>query len=142
MRNDERGVSPVIGVVLMVAITVILAAIVASFVFGMAGTMKRTYNLAASAEKICGAGGCNISIVYHGGPDHQYLNGTRVSVIKKDGTTSSLSCLGNLNNINSAPDVGASCISAYSPGDVPYTVVVGAVFRDGTEQVILRTSIS
>jgi len=32
--NDEDGVSPVIGVILMVAITVILAAVVAGFVFG------------------------------------------------------------------------------------------------------------
>jgi flagellin-like protein len=31
---DERGVSPVIGVILMVAITVILAAVIASFVLG------------------------------------------------------------------------------------------------------------
>ena len=33
--RDERGVSPVIGVILMVAITVILAAVIASFVFGL-----------------------------------------------------------------------------------------------------------
>jgi len=33
--KDEKGVSPVIGVILMVAITVILAAVIASFVFGL-----------------------------------------------------------------------------------------------------------
>ncbi len=33
-RTDESGVSPVIGIVLMVAITVLLAATVAAFVFG------------------------------------------------------------------------------------------------------------
>ena len=33
--NDERGVSPVIGVILMVAITVILAAVIGSFVLGI-----------------------------------------------------------------------------------------------------------
>ncbi|MFW6128498.1 MAG: type IV pilin [Halobacteriota archaeon] len=32
---DEKAVSPVIGVILMVAITVILAAVIASFVFGL-----------------------------------------------------------------------------------------------------------
>ncbi|MEZ5334842.1 MAG: type IV pilin N-terminal domain-containing protein [Methanolobus sp.] len=32
---DEDAVSPVIGVILMVAITVILAAVIAAFVFGM-----------------------------------------------------------------------------------------------------------
>jgi flagellin-like protein len=34
-RKDEEAVSPVIGVILMVAITVILAAVIAAFVFGM-----------------------------------------------------------------------------------------------------------
>ena len=33
--KDKRAVSPVIGVILMVAITVILAAVIAAFVFGM-----------------------------------------------------------------------------------------------------------
>ncbi len=39
-KNDE-AVSPVIGVILMVAITVILAAVIAAFVFGM-GTPEKT----------------------------------------------------------------------------------------------------
>ena len=34
-KKDEEAVSPVIGVILMVAITVILAAVIAAFVFGM-----------------------------------------------------------------------------------------------------------
>jgi len=36
-KNDENAVSPVIGVILMVAITVILAAVVAAFGFGFGG---------------------------------------------------------------------------------------------------------
>lgn len=35
INNNEDAVSPVIGVILMVAITVILAAVIGSFVFGM-----------------------------------------------------------------------------------------------------------
>lgn len=38
LRNDERAVSPVIGVILMVAITVVMAAIIGAFVYGYAGT--------------------------------------------------------------------------------------------------------
>ncbi|WP_394350872.1 type IV pilin [Halobacterium sp. CBA1126] len=41
MPDDERGVSPVIGVILMVAITVILAAVIASFVLGFGGLGQR-----------------------------------------------------------------------------------------------------
>lgn len=40
--STEDAVSPVIGVILMVAITVILAAVIAAFVFGMAGTSTTT----------------------------------------------------------------------------------------------------
>lgn len=35
LRNDDRAVSPVIGVILMVAITVILAAVIGTFVLGL-----------------------------------------------------------------------------------------------------------
>ena len=38
--KDEEAVSPVIGVILMVAITVILAAVIAAFVFGMGGNLN------------------------------------------------------------------------------------------------------
>ncbi len=40
LLRDKKGVSPVIGVILMVAITVILAAVIASFVFGMGSKVK------------------------------------------------------------------------------------------------------
>jgi flagellin-like protein len=35
LKSDDKAVSPVIGVILMVAITVILAAVIASFVLGL-----------------------------------------------------------------------------------------------------------
>ncbi len=47
-RNDE-AVSPVIGVILMVAITVILAAVIAAFVFGM-GPQKQAPQSSIRAE--------------------------------------------------------------------------------------------
>ena len=37
--KDKKGISPVIGVILMVAITVILSAVIASFVFGFSGKL-------------------------------------------------------------------------------------------------------
>ncbi len=42
MKRDEKAVSPVIGVILMVAITVILAAVIASFVFGLGSKAPKT----------------------------------------------------------------------------------------------------
>ncbi|RLG34564.1 type IV pilin [Methanosarcinales archaeon] len=49
IREDEEAVSPVIGVILMVAITVILAAVIAAFVFGM-GPPEQKYNVAFSTS--------------------------------------------------------------------------------------------
>lgn len=40
--DDNRGVSPVIGVILMVAITVILAAVIGTFVLGLGGDLQQT----------------------------------------------------------------------------------------------------
>jgi len=39
LRKDERAVSPVIGVILMVAITVVMAAVIGAFVYGYGGSM-------------------------------------------------------------------------------------------------------
>ncbi|MEM3505504.1 MAG: type IV pilin N-terminal domain-containing protein [Archaeoglobaceae archaeon] len=52
MRMDEKGVSPVIGVILMVAITVILAAVIASFVFGLGGTVSKPKTPGLLAKRI------------------------------------------------------------------------------------------
>jgi flagellin-like protein len=41
-NGDEKAVSPVIGVILMVAITVILAAVIATFVLGLGDSISNT----------------------------------------------------------------------------------------------------
>jgi len=42
LLNDDDAVSPVIGVILMVAITVILAAVIATFVLGLVDSLSNT----------------------------------------------------------------------------------------------------
>jgi len=39
LRKDERAVSPVIGIILMIAITVVIAAVVAAFAYGLIGNV-------------------------------------------------------------------------------------------------------
>ena len=46
--TDQRGVSPVIGVILMVAITVVMGAVVAGFVYGYLGTSSKAPSVALS----------------------------------------------------------------------------------------------
>ena len=46
--RGQRGVSPVIGVILMVAITVVMGAVIAGFVYGYLGTTSKAPNVALS----------------------------------------------------------------------------------------------
>jgi len=46
--KDKRGVSPVIGVILMVAITVVMGAVIAGFAYGYLGTTSKAPNVALS----------------------------------------------------------------------------------------------
>ena len=54
IKNSERAVSPVIGVILMVAITVILAAVIAAFVLGFGADQdsapQATWSISQSGE--------------------------------------------------------------------------------------------
>ena len=70
-RKNEEAVSPVIGVILMVAITVILAAVIAAFVFGMAGNIQKSKVVAATASRISSTA---VVITYNGGQDANSLN--------------------------------------------------------------------
>ncbi len=120
-RRDEKAVSPVIGVILMVAITVILAAVIASFVFGMGSNVKKTYVVSATASQQ----GSDIVITYQGGPDHQSVDYINVTSPCTNSTTN--------------PTVGSSLTCTGSGTSGRDHVVVTATFLDGTTQVILDT---
>jgi len=81
--NDEEAVSPVIGVILMVAITVILAAVIAVFVFGMAGDVQTTKVVTVTAKQV----GNNLTTTYQGGSDSGNLQYLAITVINADGDT-------------------------------------------------------
>lgn len=140
-RLDEKGVSPVIGVILMVAITVILAAVIASFVFGMGQSVKRTYNVAAVAQAIDSDGENDgtdaIVITYHGGPDAQYVTKVTYSI---DGEPSTELC-SDSSGVDCEAGVSAKYPSLGTAGAGEHSVIVAATFQDGTEQVILSTSV-
>lgn len=64
MKNSEEAVSPVIGVILMVAITVILAAVIGSYVFGI-GPPKQAPEIYFSSVEAYTDG--NVSATVSGG---------------------------------------------------------------------------
>jgi len=80
---DDDAVSPVIGVILMVAITVILAAVIASFVLGLGSQTQTTPNTAFSLDysdnSALGTYDGNLTIVHDSGDpiidDELYLRG-------------------------------------------------------------------
>jgi flagellin-like protein len=124
-KKNEEAVSPVIGVILMVAVTVILAAIIAAFVFGMAGNLTQGKTVAATAQHK----GTNIWVTYQGGQDNSKL--VSYDVFIGVGT--------DAKKFDQAPPtVGNS--TAFSPysGTNNHVVVVGN-FNDGVNQTILDT---
>ena len=62
--TEERAVSPVIGVILMVAITVILAAVIGAFVLGLGGETQETPQASLSYD-----GNTSEGIIEHRGGD-------------------------------------------------------------------------
>jgi len=74
--EDKEGVSPVIGVILMVAITVIMAAIVAGFVFGVISTPQPTPQASIGIDE---ARTDHITLLHQSG-DKLNQNETRVVV--------------------------------------------------------------
>ena len=69
---EERAVSPVIGVILMVAITVILAAVVGSFVLGLGGETESTPQ--ASLNFQLTDSDANVSVEHRGGDSFNLTN--------------------------------------------------------------------
>ena len=62
--DSDRGVSPVIGVILMVAITVILAAVIGAFVLGLGDQVS---NNAPQAAFSFDFDGTNVTVTHTGG---------------------------------------------------------------------------
>jgi len=136
MRNDEEAVSPVIGVILMVAIVVILAAVIAAFVFGMAGNVAPSKSIAVTAatSQTPGATTTDIVATYQGGKDADQVALLHMNV---DGALTTGSDFAN-----PPPDVGDQATYTKAAGDTAkHHVVVIASFNDGTEQVVLDTNI-
>jgi len=126
-RENEDAVSPVIGVILMVAITVILAAVIAAFVFGMTGSVQTTKTVAVTAhvndEKY-------LVVTFQGGADAGSVQNLTLMINGNETAT--------LGNETVPPKIGASNNSTEKiiPGDCHAVVV--ATFKDGSSQVVLE----
>jgi flagellin-like protein len=145
MYNEkEDAVSPVIGVILMVAITVILAAVIAAFVFGMAGNVQKTKNVAATAKQVA----YGVTITWQGGTDNSQVAYYNAKVLVSGNTSFAAQatfgggagpawCLG----ANLPPEVGNVSTLASCGTSGNDELIILAVGNDGSKQVILDTMV-
>ncbi|MDI6877699.1 MAG: type IV pilin N-terminal domain-containing protein [Methanomicrobiales archaeon] len=142
--KDEEAVSPVIGVILMVAITVILAAVIAAFVFGMTGNVQTTKTVSATATQQ----ETDILITYQGGPDDDQVMSLYVNA--PDNVRYNYSASATVTHLttdaipdpataNEKPTVGAQIKLLGNGTSGRDHVVVVANFGDDTSQVVLDT---
>ncbi|OYR73301.1 type IV pilin [Halorubrum ezzemoulense] len=111
-NEDDRGVSPVIGVILMVAITVILAAVIGTFVLGLGDQIGGSATAGVTVD------GDTVTLANTGTADYVY-------VTDSDGQFGD-----NMSN------VGDSVNLTSGSGTAPYRII--AVGENG-EQSLLRT---
>jgi len=147
-RKNDEAVSPVIGVILMVAITVILAAVIAAFVFGMSGNISKTKTVAVTAQKIDAT---HISVMNQGGQDQAAMVAFNVTTSPEaadnckagSATTYTTAIPGGICKLDPAPvgsQVSLETTTANGYNQRTEVIVVG-FFNDGTTQVLLDTFI-
>jgi len=118
--DDDRGVSPVIGVILMVAITVILAAVIGTFVLGLGDSLEQAPQAQLDAEYDSSA---DEIVVNHNGGDA--LNWADIT-INYDGSGSATSPTGEftvgnsqavVDGQNSEPSSGTTLTIVHDPSE-------------------------
>lgn len=124
---SDDAVSPVIGVILMVAITVILAAVIAAAVFSMSGDAARSpKNIAINAERI----GTSIIFTNHGGDEITQLASVQCWINGTNADSHNCVALGTA--------VGSTAINANATTGRDRVIVIGS-FYDSSVEILLDT---
>ena len=67
LRDDTRGVSPVLGVIMMIAVVTIIAAFVAAVAYGVIGNVSEVPCTALVEEGVGGGTNVTVTITHYGG---------------------------------------------------------------------------
>jgi len=144
-KMDEKGVSPVIGVILMVAATIVIAAVVMGMLGGFSPP-KKVYAVSATASVQSSGGTTTLYITYKGGPDHSQVDAISATITDSTGASVSFTAppgWGTVDNSNSDVIVGTTLVESNGTYTISAAnddhVVVTATFLDGSTQVILDT---
>jgi len=133
IRSDEEAVSPVIGVILMVAIVVILAAVIAAFVFGMAGNVQTTKTVGVTVAQINNS---SMMETFQGGKDAALVMDLTSKVTPSDGGAEIVEKWASPLMVGNTHIVRGITPGSFTGRD---HVVVVANFTDGSTQVVLDT---
>jgi FlaG/FlaF family flagellin (archaellin) len=123
---------PPVILVLMIVLTILLAAVIASFVFGMAGNIQHTKVVAATVQQMDAH---QIVVTYQGGQDANQVSQVIAEVMDSRGS-SQTKTLGQPDD--TTPLMVGSTLSFTGTPEKDH-VVATAKFMDGTDQVILDT---
>lgn len=129
------GIGILIWIVIFVAVTIILSAVIAAFVFGMAGTISETKVVAVTAQQ---PDSNHIMVTYQGGADNYQLRKLETTVTDAQGYSMTKTMEGSWSS--DPPEVGSTITFAGSYSGKDHVVTVGE-FSDGTSQVVLDTFI-
>ena len=141
--NNDRGITPVIGEILLIAVVVIIAGVIASYIFGMGENFNKTYLIGTSANQIFSD---TIDITYFGGKDYDYVLYLNVSVNGSfyDDNGWSPDEKNTFNGSGVTPIQTGTVVTLYDNSSKYITpdrdhVLIIASFVDGTKQVVLDT---
>ena len=141
--NNNKGISPVIGEILLIAVVVVIAGVIASYISGMGGNLNRMYLIGTSANQIDLD---KIDITYFGGKDSDYVLYLNVSVRSSFYADNSwnLSEQNTFNGNGVTPIPTGTVVSLYDNTSTYITpdrdhVLIIANFVDGSKQVVLDT---
>ena len=136
-NSDDRAVSPVIGVILMVAITVILAAVIGTFVLGLGDSLGNSQPTAQL--NVVDAGDGNITIEHNGGDS---VNKGDLDVVVRNGGSSvgNTETITNLSSVSEGElGVGESVRLEYTTGST--TIDNVRLIHTPSESIILDSQI-
>ena len=126
-KKNAEAVSPVIGIILMVAITVILAAVIAAFVYGMNGNSQNTPVVAIAILNNPDTPAADLKIVHKGG-DKLIGAGWKLSVVPTGRAPLFIT-----SDLTSEFNVGDQLIAAYTTIDASNLTNSG---YDGVDNLI------
>ena len=144
MWRNKKGISPIVGVILVVAMTVLLAAIAWTYLSGMTSSPGKVYQVAVKAQRVANTTSTDLSdiiVTYVGGPDQNKVTQLCVNFIGANSSNITANPNPQVTPTNNTvvcwnnPGVGSTA-KCWIPRNETVHVVVNATFSDGTTQVL------